>query len=411
MAAGAELDEGEGEKAEAEARGDTEGERSGNQSEEGREGFTEIVPANASNGATHERANQNESGSGGVSGNRSDERRAKHGDHEERGDDDVAEAGACASGDSGGAFDVTGDRRGAGEGAEHGAESVGGQSAAGAREFSVAEEAAFFADADQAANVIEEIDEEKDEDELAKAEFCGGAEVQLEERAGGMRQVEKMGGPVTKAERNTGKGDDDDAEENGAADAAGHQDGDEDESGGGEKDLGVGSFAKPDEGGGIGDDDFCVTQTDEGDEQADAGGRAVLEAIGGADDDLFAHFGEGEEQKKEAGHKDAAESGLPGNDAAENDGVGEVGVEGHAGRESDGIVGPQAHDEGGDRGRNAGGEEDAFDGHAGFREDAWVDDDHVGHGHEGGEAGEQFAADGGVVFFEVKDAVEQTVSL
>src|SRR5256886_11105776 len=127
MAAGAELDEGEGEKAEAEARGDTEGERSGNQSEEGREGFTEIVPANASNGATHERANQNESGSGGVSGNRSDERRAKHSDQEKRGDDDVAEPGPRAIGESDGAFDVTGDRRGAGEGAGHGAESAADQ--------------------------------------------------------------------------------------------------------------------------------------------------------------------------------------------------------------------------------------------------------------------------------------------
>src|SRR2546429_5788201 len=168
-----------------------------------------------------------------------------------------------------------------------------------------------------------------------------------------MRPGEKMLGPVTEAERNTGKGDDDDADENGAADAAGHQDGHEDESGGGEKDLGIGSFAKPDEGGGIGDDDFRITQADEGDEQADAGGGAVLEAIGDAVDDLFAHFGEGEEQKKEAGKKDDAESGLPGNAAAENDGVGGVGGEGHAGRGSDGIVGPQAHDERGDRGRNA----------------------------------------------------------
>src|SRR5256884_9571342 len=159
-----------------------------------------------------------------------------------------------------------------------------------------------------------------------------------------MRPGKKMSGPVTKAERNTGKGEDDDAEENGAAGAAGHQDGEEDKSGGREQDLGTGSLAKPDEGGGIGHDDFRITQADESDEQADAGGGAVLEAIGDAVDDLFAHFGEGEEQKKEAGKKDDAESGLPGNAAAANDGVGEVGVEGHAGRENDGIAGRQAHD-------------------------------------------------------------------
>jgi len=411
VAASAQFDEGEGEKTEAEASGDAESERSRDESEEGGKGFAEVVPADASDGATHERANEDERGSSGVSGNRRDEGRTKHGDEEERGDDDVAEPGASAGGDSGGAFDVARDGGSAGEGAEHGAESVGDQSAAGAGKFTVAQEAAFFADADQGANVIEEIDEKKDEDEFAKAEFCGGAEVQLEERAGRVRQGEKMSGPVTNAERNTGKGDDDDAEENGAADAARHQGGHEDESGGGEKHLGIGSLAKPHKRGGVGDDDLRVTQTDEGDEQADADGGAVLEAIGDAVDDLFADFGEGEEKKEEAGKKDDAESGLPGHAAAENDGVGEVGVEGHTGRESDGIVGPQSHDERGDRGRNASGKENAVDGHARLREDARVDDDHVGHGHEGGEAGEQFAADGGVVFFEVKDAVEQTVSL
>src|SRR5439155_10999703 len=173
----------------------------------------------------------------------------------------------------------------------------------------------------------------KDEDEFAKAEFCGGAEVQLEERAGRVRQGEKMSGPVTNAERNTGKGDDDDAEENGAADAARHQGGHEDESGGGEKHLGIGSLAKPHKRGGVGDDDLRVTQTDEGDEQADAGGGAVLEAIGDAIDDLFAHFGQREEKKEKAGEKDDAEGGLPGDAAPENAGVSEVGVEGHARRE------------------------------------------------------------------------------
>ena len=116
-------------------------------------------------------------------------------------------------------------------------------------------------------------------------------------------------------------------------------------------------------------------------------------------------------QKEQAGEKDDAEGGLPGDAAAEDDGVGEVGVERHAGSEGDGIVGPESHDERGDRGGNAGGEENALDGHAGFGEDARVDDDDVGHGHESGEAGEEFAADGGVIFFEMKNAFEQTVFL
>src|SRR5207245_2786255 len=119
---------------------------------------------------------------------------------------------------------------------------------------------------------------------------------------------------MAKAERNAGESDGDDADEDGAAYAASHQDGDENESRGGER----------------------------------------------------------EDAKKQAGKKDDAGSGLPGNAAAEDDGVSEVGVEGHAGREGDGIVGPKAHDERGDGGGNASGEEDAVNGHARFGEDARI---------------------------------------
>jgi len=52
--------------------------------------------------------------------------------------------------------------------------------------------------------------------------------------------------------------------------------------------LRVGNFAETDEGGGVGDNDVGVAQADEGDEEADAGGGIVLEAIGNAVDDLFA---------------------------------------------------------------------------------------------------------------------------
>jgi hypothetical protein len=411
MAAGADFDEGEGEEAKAESGGDAEGERSGDEGHEGGEGFAEIVPFDAGDGAAHERADEDESGSGGVGRNSSDERGAEHGDDEHGGDDDVAEASACSGGDSGGALDVAGDGGGAGESAEHSAECVGEKGAAGAGEFAVAEEAAFFADANEGADVVEEIDEEKDEDEFAEADAGGGAEVEFQKCAGGMREGEEMVRPVAEAERNAEKSDGDDTDKDGAADAPGHQNSDENQAQSCEKNLRIGDFADADEGGAIGDDDFCVAQPDESDEEADAGGGAVFEGVGDAVDDLFADVGEGENQKEEAGEKDDAERGLPGDTAPEDDGVGEVGVEGHAGGEGDGIVGPQAHDERGDGGRNASGEENAFDGHAGFGEDAGVDDDHVGHGHEGGEASEEFAADGGVIFLEMKYALEQTVFL
>src|SRR6266849_10306375 len=116
-----------------------------------------------------------------------------------------------------------------------------------------------------------------------------------------MWEREKMRGPVTEAKRSPGEGDGDDTQENGAADAPNHQDGDEHESRSSETHLRVGDFAQPDEGGGIGDDDIRVAQPNKRDEQADAGGGAVFEAIRDAVDDLFADVGEREEQKEQSG--------------------------------------------------------------------------------------------------------------
>src|SRR6266478_1895065 len=266
VAAGAEFDEGKGEQAKTEAGRDAEGQWRGHECEECGGGLAEIVPTNARDGATHERANEDEGRSGSVRGNRSDERRAKHGDKEERGDGDVAEPCASTSRDSGSALDIAGDRGGTGERTEHGSESVREQRAAGARELPVSQEAAFFANANQRAYVVEEVDEEKHKDEFAEAKCRGRAQVQLEKRARWMGQREKMRGPVTESERNAGEGDDDDAEEDGAADAPGHQNGDENESAGGEKDLRIGNFAQSHECGGIRHDDIGVAQSNERDE-------------------------------------------------------------------------------------------------------------------------------------------------
>ena len=50
--------------------------------------------------------------------------------------------------------------------------------------FAVAQESALLADADQRADVVEQIDEEKYENELAQAEFRRRAQIELEKRPG-----------------------------------------------------------------------------------------------------------------------------------------------------------------------------------------------------------------------------------
>ena len=61
----------------------------------------------------HQCADQNQGRSGGVARNRGRQRRTEHGEHEQRGNEYVAEPGASAGGDAGHAFDVAGDGGGA----------------------------------------------------------------------------------------------------------------------------------------------------------------------------------------------------------------------------------------------------------------------------------------------------------
>ena len=91
--------------------------------------------------------------------------------------------------------------------------------------------------------------------------------------------------------------------------------------------------AESDGGGGAGNDDACVTEADEGDEEADASADCGVELVRDGRDEALANAGEGEGEKDDSREKDRAECCLPRDAHSEDDGVGEVGVETHAGRE------------------------------------------------------------------------------
>src|ERR1700730_496677 len=121
-----------------------------------------------------------------------------------------------------------------------------------------------------------------------------------------------MRGPVTQPAGNARQRDGHDTQQNRAAHAPNHQDRDEQKTGGGEKKLWVGSFAEADESSGIGDDDFRISQTDERDEQTNAGGRAMFQAIGNVVDDVLADVGKSKHEEEQAGQKDHTKGGWRG---------------------------------------------------------------------------------------------------
>jgi len=124
--------------------------------------------------------------------------------------------------------------------------------------------------------------------------------------------------------------------------------------------------------------------------------RTVFKAPRGCVDDLFGTLVRVRRKKREPGTKDDTDCAVcRGRRGPRNHGVGEGGVAGHAGASARASW-PRGHNEVGDSPAEAQvAKRTAVDGHAGFErsKDAWLTTNHVGHGHKGGEAGEEFAAE------------------
>ena len=197
-----------------------------------------------------------------------------------------------------------------------------------------------------------------------------------------------------------------DADENGAAHFAHFKDHHEDEAEERKRSRGVADAAHADERCGIADDEAGVAEPDEGDEESDAAGDCGVEFMRNGAQNHLADSGGSEGEKDDAGEEDGAQRGLPGDMHLEADGVSEIGVEAHAGRECDGIARDDAHQNGTECRREAGGRRDRSERHPGGGENGGIDQDDVRHGQEGGDSGQNLSAPIGAQMSEFKIAFE-----
>ena len=145
-------------------------------------------------------------------------------------------------------------------------------------------------------------------------------------------------GPVGQATKYAVDGGTGDAEQDGGIQFTRHEDEGQHDSQAGGLRFRQREIADADEGGGIGNDQFCVAQSDEGNEHTNAGSGGVLQAVRDAVDDLLAHASDSEQHKQNSREEDRAQGSLPGNSHAPAYRVGEVCVERHPRGHSDGII-------------------------------------------------------------------------
>ena len=280
-----------------------------------------------------------------------------------------------------------------------------------ARNLSIFDESALLADSHQRAHVVEKIDEQKSEQDFQKSKMDGAAKIELQKSRRRMRHGQNRRGPIRDAAQHSQQRGPDYTDQYPAVDLARHQDERQRQPEASCLHFAVGETSQADECCRIGDHEFCVSQSDECDEKPNSGRGGMLQAIGHAVDDLFAHAGDREHKEYNPGKENDAERGSPGNVHVQANGVSEVGVERHSRGKRDGIVGVNAHDQRANRRREASGKNHAFDRHPCLGQNLRVDDDDVRHRQESGQAAEKFLLYGGLIFGELEIAIEQSSSL
>jgi hypothetical protein len=234
----------------------------------------------------------------------------------------------------------------------------------------------------------------------------GAEDIQLQESRCQRRWHRDQAGKLGHAQGDAGDGYHQNADQYGAGDPACLQADDQEETEDRQQRRRLGQVTEGHLGSRIADHDTGLLQRNQRQEQADAGSNRRAQLQGDAVDDPFANpeHRQHEEQARREEHR--TQRHLPGMTHAQHHGVGEKDVQTHARRQSDRVVGDQPHDRRADGRGQAGGDEHRALVHARLAEDARVDEEDVGHGQEGGQAGKQLGAHVAVVSLELEKSFQ-----
>ena len=356
-----------------EAVGDGVGEGHDGDGQEGRHGVAQVLPVHVDDGRGHHATDQDEDAARGPRRDRGEDGREEDRDEEAKSRDDGRQTRLAALGDTGAGLDKGRHGRGAEEGADgdaYGVNHVGDRGALEVLGVGV-DQAGEARNTVQRTGAVQDVDvQEGDEGETELAAVAGNVPLLHVERFGDgvevdnvLEEVELRVADVSVREVRDGgaagprdDADEQDANDDGALEAVHHEQNREDTTAedsdphAGEAHLvplRTGAVLEPVLGrtsgeldgrvGGANDeaDTLAVGETDDGEEEADTDARGDLDAGGDGAGEPLAHAEDGEGEEDPAFNEDGGQGNLEGNRTravVADDGVGEVGVEAHAGR-------------------------------------------------------------------------------
>src|SRR5579864_7418742 len=370
--AGDQLGQRVSDEAEADAGRDRIGQRHRHRGDHRRRRFGDVIPVDLGKPARHNAGDVKQSRGRRIGRDHAGERREEQRREEEDRDEERRQPGAAAGGDAGRALDIARRRRGA----------------------------------DQGAGIVEHVDEQKTEDDDEERGFGKPREIELQQGRRQRRRRRHDAAEFRQAKRNADRGDDEDADQGAADDAAIVQRRDQHQAEQAQNRLGLVQIAERHQRRLAADYDLGFLERDDAEEQADAGRYGELQVLRDRIDDVLANREDRNQKKDDARAEHGGERLLPGIFHGQHDGKREEGVEPHARRQRDRIIGIERHHQGRYRGRDAGGDEHRALVHAGIAEDLRIDEDDVDHRQEGGQPGDEFGAQVAARFAQAEQTVE-----
>ena len=397
--------------------------------QERRNALSRIVELDLQGRTHHVEANDDQGRSGRKAGDGQEQGAEHHSQQEQHTGGHGGQAGAAALGHAGSALDEGGGGGGAQHGTGAGGDGVGHQRALDIGQLALLiQHVGLGSNTDQGAQGIKQVNEEEGEHNGEEVQDAHAGEIGLEHLTKGLAQsreieADEAGGDDT-VHAGIGVGDvdagqlaedaqhpgDEDAVQDAALDFFDQQDGGDKHAHQSEDrthaDAVEGLTLKVligDKGGIAVHDQLCVLKADESNEQADAHADSALQGHGDGIEDGLTHIGQAQHDEDDALHKNGHQGQLPAVTHGQDDRVGEVGVQAHAGSQSERIVGQQSHQGSADERCQRSCDQDRIGIHARSGQDAGIDRKDVGHRHKGGDTRHEFGLDIGVVFFQVKD--------
>src|SRR6266851_1500725 len=376
--------------------------------------FGEVVEGNAGDRSQHQQSHEDECRSVGLWRDGGDEWREEESPDETQRGDDRGQAGSAPGLYSSGGLDVGAGCGGANHGGKGCGQRVGHHWALDLRQVTVfVEEARARRHTDKGAHGVHKCHDKNRQDDRKKSPGKQTVQIELEkDRLEAGRTADptcrRRRDPGSKTEKSSGQN----AAKNRSRETANGEHRHQQETEDGKQNGKRSQMARPHRRAGRSyGDDAGLIQSDAGEEQSDANGVAVTKSGGNGVNHPLAEPEQGHQNKQDSGQEHRAQSALPRVAQHLNHSERDESVFAHVRTDGERAVGIEAHQQCSENGGEDGGRERSASRHAGSLQDGGIDGHDVSHREEGGESGDDFAANGCLVMREFKELIEPAVQV